>query len=240
MLPRPHDAARKRLRFALAALPLLLAGAYLAREVVTGTEALSSVTVWAISLELIVPTALVLSNLLRGRPLREYWSLVLLCPCFLAPLSTLYPWVVAPSHLGVGFGGLPFFITWLTKYPNLGHINYEVLLGLLCVLGTGTMPVLFGSYVIGSKAPRLKLSAAILAVALIPFVAVLVRLDPGLLMMGYGGAPTIFSSEATPARFALGGPVMRFLAYLSMFLWVVLEKVRRGEATAITHSAAHS
>ncbi|MDC7126665.1 MAG: hypothetical protein PQJ46_13930 [Spirochaetales bacterium] len=52
-----------------------------------------------------------------------------------APVFTAFHWVFAPSHFGIGSGGLLFFIEWLTKYPNAWGINYQVLFGIICVLG---------------------------------------------------------------------------------------------------------
>src|SRR5262245_9916714 len=71
----------------------------------------------------------------RGRPVMALRRIVLLSPCFLAPLALLYPWVVVPGHVGLAVGGPAFFYGWLTKYPSLGPVNVVALLGVLCLLG---------------------------------------------------------------------------------------------------------
>lgn len=51
----------------------------------------------------------------------------------LSPLSVVLPWASVPANIGLGLANFAFFVEWLTKYPNFGPINYEVLLGILCM-----------------------------------------------------------------------------------------------------------
>jgi len=216
-------------RFLLPLLPLVVAFAFLVHEAATGIGVVNAVTYWTIYLELLVPIALVLWKLRASNddPLGTA-QLALLCPCFLAPLSIVYPWTVAPTHLGVGYGGFTFFLRWLTKYPNLGPVNYEVLLGMLCVLGSSSMPVLFAAYTLYRKAPTIAVSAFILLASLVPFVPAFVRLDLDLVRMGLAGAPSLVSYDRVPLAFALYGPLMRSLALGSMALLVGVRFNRRS------------
>src|SRR4051812_42271524 len=118
---------------ALALLPALLAALALAAEwrgsFSPAREWLGS-TPWLLALDFVLPPLLAIACARRSRP--DLALLVsLLAPACIAPLAVLYPWTLAPSHLGgIGYGGFTFFRFWLTKYPNWGPINHEVLLGI--------------------------------------------------------------------------------------------------------------
>ena len=99
------------------------------------------------------------------------------------PLSVIYPWTVAAGGLGPAAGGFPFFIDWLTKYPNWGPINYEVLLGILCVLGASSIPVAFAMYYVLARPPRMWVLGTILALDLIAFIPLMIDLD---IMFAFG------------------------------------------------------
>lgn len=88
----------------------------------------------------------VVAGLLGLRPGRLGPALrrnVLASPLFVAPLALLFPWYAGPDNMGIGIGGQGFFRDWLTKHPNLGPSNYEVLCGVLCLLGAAYLPCLF-------------------------------------------------------------------------------------------------
>jgi hypothetical protein len=95
----------------------------------------------------------------------------------MAPLGVIPSWVVAPSHFGMTSGSLGFFLGWLTRYPNLGPINSEVLLGILCVLGSGAIPAAFGLYCLTKRDRSWVVLGLFMASQLVAYVPVLVRLD---------------------------------------------------------------
>lgn len=104
--------------------------------------------------------------------------LALLAPCALAPTACAAPWV--PS--GWGFDGWQYFLHWLTKYPNAGPINIQVLLGILCVLGVLFAPLGFGLYGLLVRQPRVKHLSVLALLYLVPQLAVFIQLDVHLWM----------------------------------------------------------
>lgn len=115
----------------------------------------------------------------------------------LSPLTVMLPWAAAPSHIGIGLGNFSFFVHWLTKYPNLGPINYEVLLGMLCVLGSATMPALYAASRLwaGDDDERSSLSFVLFVLHLVAYLPVLVRLDLEMIAI-WGSAAYVFGSGA--------------------------------------------
>ncbi|MCA9608917.1 MAG: hypothetical protein KC619_25110 [Myxococcales bacterium] len=155
----------------------------------------------------------------------------LLVPCVLAPLAALSPWVAAPSHLGVALGGLPFFVSWLDRYPTMLGVNHEVLLGIGAVLGACAMPAALAFYVGTRRAPRPRVVVTLVVLHLVAYVPVLLRLDADTL--GYAalvtrdGPLSFFGPSDTPlwtnvaAAFWIGaGALLRALATLSMLVFV--------------------
>ncbi len=156
---------------------------------------------WLIGLELLLPLTVVVLHRLGAK--RVSAELVLSCPGLLAPLALLYPWTAAPGHLGMELGGPELFRHWLTKYPNLGPVNFQVLLGILCILGASVAPAILAIHRLmgGHRRVLVLLLAAATVVAYVP---VLIRLDVMLLLVGVLGAP--------PQPEAAGGPLVRGLA----------------------------
>lgn len=95
--------------------------------------------------------------------------------CSTAPLALLYPWVVAAGPLPGSFGGFSYFLGWLTRYPNWGPVNIEVLAGMVAVLATGFLPALAAALAVVGTPRRVILGT--IALALLAYVPVLVRLD---------------------------------------------------------------
>lgn len=185
-------------------LPFGIAAIYLLYTGITRETPYNDWTVWSVGLELLVPLGLLLTGHWRG-----IWR----APCLLAPLAVLHPWAVMPSHMGIGFGWLPSFLGWSTRYPSVGPFNAEVVAGMLCVLGASAMPVLHAraSRHVGPAA-----LTALFALALVPWVPVLVRLDLELVAMAYLGVFSLFNPEPTPFWPVAVGPAMRLLAVLGM------------------------
>lgn len=107
-----------------------------------------------------------------------------LLPCWLAPLSLRAAWVAVADHLGLALGGYEFFVGWLTKYPNFGPYNRDVLLGMICVVGLALLPPVFGVLALCIYSTPLWVLRTLAVSQAILYVPVLVRLDLGLLVVG--------------------------------------------------------
>jgi hypothetical protein len=136
-------------------------------------------------------------------------SLPALFACSLTPLAVLNAWTNAPGF-PTAFGGYRYFLHWLTKYPNFGPINIEVLLGLLCVVLSSLTPAAFAIFAsTGRLLPGIAL--AFIALELLCLVPVIIKLDIGLLLAGV--------SFMSPVHFM--GPVLRLtgLVFMGVFAW---------------------
>jgi len=127
----------------------------------------------------------------------------LLLPCAAAPAALLYPWGATPGPPLGGFGELPYFLSWLFRYPNLGPFNYEVLAGIAAMLAAGFLPALV-AVLAQMRAPRPALRT-VAVLALIAYLPVLIRLDLVLTVVGwrlfeeFGVQPYPFYGPATRA-----------------------------------------
>lgn len=143
----------------------------------------------------------------------------LLVPCAIAPLAVLGPWTIAPSRLGgVAIGHFPFFLAWLTRYPNVGSINYEVLLGIGAMLGACSMPAFFALYALNARSARPVILGMFVALSLIAYVPVFIRLDVpqiAFALMVARDAPT----SVLTALSIMSGALSRLLAMISMIVW---------------------
>jgi hypothetical protein len=134
-----------------------------------------------------------------------------LVPCFLAPLALLYPWTVAPSHLGgIGWGGAGFFLHWLTKYPDFGPVNIEVLVGIAAILCLGFLPVIFGVLALGKY--RLMLLSSLACVIWIAYLPIIIRLDSDLVLAA------LYGSAGQSLLFLSYGPIIRLLAAVAVLV----------------------
>ncbi|MEM9067858.1 MAG: hypothetical protein AAGE52_05105 [Myxococcota bacterium] len=168
--------------FALAALPFGLGLVWLVLQ-------LSADRIWL--LEVGIVASLVVLAVLVIAPLVVAWRVkrrggrpilpAVLSIALLTPLAVISPWAVMPSRFGIGFANLASFIPWLTRYPNLGPINYEVLLGIFAVLGASAMPAFFALYRLFGT-PRLVSALVFVGLCVVPWAAVAVRLDWELLV----------------------------------------------------------
>lgn len=185
---------------ALLQLPLCAAAVYLALGRYPVHPYLSIAT---LILLIFVPILLLVSASVAKQHARGLRRLASLSPCFLAPLAVLSAWTPTP---GPGYGGWGFFLHWLTKYPNFGPINIEVFLGIVCVLLSALLPAVFAGYAITQHPRRLSV-LALLALELACLVAVVIKLDLGLLFWGVGllMGPTLFA-----------GPVLRLSGAVAM------------------------
>jgi hypothetical protein len=139
-------------------------------------------------------------------------ELVLHSPLFLSPLGITGQWVM----IGFGFGGYGTFVHWLTRYPNMGLVNYEVLLGIICVLGSSFIPVIFAVYHLVSNR-RARILVALLVFDLILYGPVLVRLDLDSLSTGrcFIYLPVV-----------IGGPIFRMIPIPFMIYFSLISIIR--------------
>jgi hypothetical protein len=113
---------------------------------------------------------------------QDYWLYL----CFLAPFAVIYPWVITSGPPMGGYGGVVFFTHWLTKYPNFGPVNIEVLIGMVCVIGVALLPALFANTATNQR-PNPLVLLMLFVVNLIMFVPVFIRLDLNLWITGLLG-----------------------------------------------------
>ena len=162
-------------------------------------------------------------------PRRRAFTETLLIPCVLAPLAVVFPWFVAPSHFGGALVDLPYFLDWLTRYPNLGPIHYEVALGIGALLGASAMPAFFAAH--ASRVPRVgpRTALAFLLLQLIAYVPVLLHLDLGALAVAsitaIDGPLSLLASERE-GSIELGlviasGPLLRLAATAAMLAMAI-------------------
>lgn len=107
----------------------------------------------------------------------------LLLPCAAAPAALLYPWVATHGPPAGGFAELPYFLSWLFRYPNLGPFNYQVLAGIAAMLAAGFLPALV-AVLAQVRAPRRALRT-VAVLAMIAYLPVLIRLDLVLTVVGW-------------------------------------------------------
>ena len=148
--------------------------------------------------------------------------------CLLSPLAVIPPWTITSGKIGIGLGNFGYFVDWLTKYPNLGPVNYKILLGIGCVLGASTVPATFALYASRLREPRQRVCGAFLLAQLLVYVPVLIHLDSGLLLYGFmvtSGTPTslmgpvvepVIWESAVQGWAASAGAIARFLSTAGM------------------------
>lgn len=142
----------------------------------------------------------------------------LLVPGALAPLAALTPWTLAPTHIGLGLGSLPFFVAWLTRHPTIAGVNHEVLLGIGAVLGTCAIPSWTALYVARTDAPRARVVVVLAALQLVAYAPVLLRLDVELLafgLLGHATDDTAWTERLGSGLVFAGGAMARALATAS-------------------------
>lgn len=132
-------------------------------------------------------------------------------PLFLTPIAVTGHWAM----IGFGFGGYGAFVHWLTKYPNIGPVNYEVLLGIICVLGSSFIPVVFAVYNLFSTR-RTRMLPILLVFELILYGAVFIRLDLDSLY---------FSQITFYFPFVIGGPIIRMIPIPFMIYFTLISIV---------------
>lgn len=163
---------------------------------------------------------------------RMRWGLAL---CGWAPLAVIPPWALTSGKIWIGYGGFGYFLSWLTKYPNLGPVNYEVLLGILCMLGACFLPWLFAILAVGNWL-TVRRAWVLLALQLIAFVPWLIEIDAGILiyvplrlLMLFGPEPAENISLSLELQMFLGAGIR--LSATAAMLWMTV-----GSASASRRS----
>jgi len=96
---------------------------------------------------------------------------------FLSPLSLSMIWVFVPGGMTGGFAGYEFFIESVSRYPNWGSVNLEVVLGLVCIVMSAFLPTVFALSFLFKCAYRQQFLAAILLLYLVIYIPVFMKLD---------------------------------------------------------------
>jgi hypothetical protein len=139
----------------------------------------------------------------------------LLSICALTPFAVMYPWVATPDNIGMSYGGYRFFLEWLTKYPNFGPINSEVLLGMACVVLASFIPAVYCYGKAFEKYHR-TIIVLLLLVEVAAYLPVLIRLDWLLFLGGIWG--NYRSGEILIRDLSvLTGPSLRLVSFLIIF-----------------------
>ena len=197
-------------------LPCLLSCAYLLGDALNQrTEYYINTTIIP-ELLLIIIAAVVVFYLLYAIIKRDNKYIIYCCLsiCSLTPFSAMYPWVISPGHLGIGFGGFNFFIEWLTKYPDFWKINIEVLIGIICFITASFVPGIFSCIYVRKKSRGI---LALLAIVEIVFYApVLVKLDYPFFSI----VVTNVLYKISPIGYcaSLFGPVLRLISFVAIMV----------------------
>ncbi|MDH5327557.1 MAG: hypothetical protein OEZ68_01455 [Gammaproteobacteria bacterium] len=147
-------------------------------------------------LMLFIPAVYVLQRLgmLQLRLPSNLW----LYSAFLAPLALLYSWVMAGQPLTAQ--GYLFFMDWLSRDPNVGPLNFQVLFAISCMLGGAFLPSLFALRALSSIDIRGLL--ILFFINIVVFIPVFVKMD---LLLWYAA----FSSHPNTSLSLAYGPLLR-------------------------------
>lgn len=200
----------------LLASPFVTALIWLAAELLVDDAGLPLGAPWLALAALLAPPGVAVVARLDRRPGLQ--GLALVVPCFTAPLAALYGWAVVPPRIpGIGVAGPDYFVHWLTRYPNLGPVNGEVLAGILCILGASAIPVAYGFYRLYVGRPRRLVLGLLLGFQLLAFVPVLMFLDQQLLLLAWYGMP-----QMDRPIYLAWGPLLRCAALGVMIVGLIL------------------
>lgn len=179
---------------------------------------------------------------------RQRLDEAILVPSALAPLAILSPWVIAPSHLGVGYGSLPFFVSWLTRYPTVAGVDHEVLLGIGALLGASAVPAFAAFTAASGRAHRTRTVALLGVLQLVALTPVLVALDATTLeyaafVAADGPVGIVGSSDASWWQNAVwglatgAGALLRLAATASMLAFAARVLARGAQPRPVWETA---
>ena len=201
-------------------IPQFIAWIYLLSALAFQTDSLMHGTIWFYLPPLVITATpilgLILKHGLHAVHDNNYWLYL----CFLGPFAVLYPWVITGAHIYPGYGGFLYFMDWLTKYPNLGPLNIQVLIGMVCVIALAVLPSFYAQQALSDK-PRTSVLLLLFSVCLVAFAPVFIRLDLMLWITGFtGAAPELRSGGGLYGFDLLYGPLLHTVPLLIM-IWHV-------------------
>jgi len=150
---------------------------------------------------------------LRRTLSNDFWLYL----CFLAPFALWYPWVITSGATSPGYGGILHFVQWLTKNPNFGPINIQVLIGIICKITIAVLPAFYAFHALSEK-PVMSRLLILYSICLIAFMPVFIRLDLMLWIAGFGGGD---ESRVISGSDFFYGPLLQTAA-LAIMSWHVV------------------
>lgn len=165
---------------------------------------------------------LVLKYGMKREDLPQHFWLYL---CFLAPFAVMYPWVVSNGSALGGLGGILYFMEWLTKNPNFGTINLEVLTGIVCVISIAFFPAIFAYKALEDK-PNVSILMLLFIGNLIMFVPVFIRLDLMLWVTGLN-SDNIPADSTIHGLGVVYGPLLHTVPLVIMISYILYITFRK-------------
>ena len=202
-------------------IPLFIALIYLLTALAFKIDSVFYDTFWFNLPPLVLLTAsfiwLYRKFVLRRTLSNDFWLYL----CFLAPFALWYPWVITSGSADPGYGGILHFMEWLTKNPNAGGVNIQVLVGIICKITITVLPPIFAFHALSDK-PVMSRLLVIYSICLIAFMPVFIRLDLMLWITGFTDtpSPTDESSGIYGLDFVYG-PLLQ-TAPLAIMTWHVV------------------
>jgi hypothetical protein len=201
-------------------IPQFVAWLYLLTALAFQTDTVMHGTFWFYLPPLIIVSVPILGLILKHGLHTVHSNNFLLYLCFLAPFALWYPWVITGGHTYPGYGGFLYFMEWLTKHPNLGPINIQVFIGIICVIALALLPSFYANQALSEK-PRAGVLLLLLSLCLIAFAPVFIRLDLMLWITGFTSTPPAERSGGGLYGFdLLYGPLLHTVPLLIM-IWHV-------------------
>lgn len=202
-------------------IPLFIALIYLLTAVAFKIDSVFYDTFWFDLPPLVLVTASFIwiyrKFVLRRTLSSDFWLYL----CFLAPFALWYPWVITGGSTDPGYGGVLHFMTWLTKNPNFGSVNLQVLIGIVCMIAITVLPPVYAFHALSDK-PHMGRLLVIYSICLIAFMPVLVRLDLMLWVTGFSDStPQSGESESLYGLDYVYGPLLH-TAPIAIMSWHVV------------------
>lgn len=176
-------------------IPLFIALIYLLTALAFKTDTVFHGTFWfdLPPLVLIIASFIGLYRkyVLRKTLSNSFWLYL----CFLAPFALWYPWVITGSK-NQGYGGILYFMQWVSKHPNFGPFNIQVLIGIFCMIAIAVLPAVYAFHALSDK-PRMSRLLLLYSICLIAFMPVFIRLDLMLWITGLSGGTLQTNGSAT-------------------------------------------
>ena len=201
-------------------IPLFIALIYLLTALAFKTDSVFYDTFWFDLPPFVLLSAssiwLYRKYVLRRTLSNDFWMYL----CFLAPFALWYPWVITGAT-EPGYGGVLYFAEWLTKNPNVGAFNLQVLIGMICMITIVVLPPFYAFHALSDK-PRMSWLLLLFSISLLAFMPVFMRLDLMLWITGFGGGTSqINANSVIQGMDLLYGPLLH-TAPLTIMGWHVV------------------